>query len=77
MKTFLPRQFDTQMFSLAELDLASEYLPRTAVFEIPLVIAVTRIIRIMDFFVPNSGSPSSTQSGFVFSDLNFSSSIAC
>ena len=33
--------------------------------------AVTWIIRILNFFASNSGSPSYTQSGIIFSDLNF------
>ena len=70
MTMVLHPQFATQMYSLAELDLSFEYLPRTVVFEIQAH-AATRIMRILNFFVPNSGSPFCTQSDINCSDLNF------
>ena len=58
------------VFSVAEIDLSFEWLSITVVFEIQALV-VTRIMRILNFFVPNFGSPCRTRSSIFFSELNF------
>ena len=60
----------TNVFSHVELDLHMDWLPIIVIFEVQ-VHAVIRIMRILNFFVPNSGSPRCTQSGLIFSDPDF------
>ena len=60
----------TNVFSHAELDLHIEWLPTSVILEVQAH-AVTRTMRILNFFVPNSGSPCCTQLGIIFSDLKF------
>ena len=60
----------TSVFSDVELDLPIDWLPIIVVFEIQAH-AVTRKLRILNFFVPNSGSPCCTQSSIIFTELNF------
>ena len=45
----------TNVFSHVELDLAMDWLPTAVIFEIQAH-AVTRIMRILNFFAPNFGS---------------------
>ena len=60
----------SSVFSHSELDVAYEYLPRSAVFEIQALV-VTQMMRILNFFALNLGSPCCTQSSIIFSELNF------
>ena len=60
----------TNVFFHAELDLSIGLPPITAVFEIQAH-AVTRIIRLLNFFAPILGSPCYAQSSIIFSELNF------
>ena len=60
----------TNVFSHVELDLHMDWLPIIVIFEVQAH-AVIRIMRILNFFVPNSGSPRCTQSGLIFSDPDF------
>ena len=60
----------TSVCSFVELDLPIGWLSRSVVFGTQAH-AVTRIMRVLNFFVPNSGSPCCTESGIIFSDPNF------
>ena len=53
-----------------KLDLSHEYLPTIVVFDIQALVA-GRIMHILNFFLPNSGSPRCTQSSIIFSELHF------
>ena len=65
----------TSVREYTQLDLANEYLQIIAVFEIRALVG-TRISRILNFFVPNFGSPCLTQSeNFLWSEL--SAKLAC
>ena len=56
--------------SHAELDLPIDELPVIVVSQIQALVA-TRLINVLNFFAPNSGSPCRTQSGIIFSELIF------
>ena len=60
----------TNVFSHAELALPIDWLPIIVIFEVQAH-AVTLIIRILNFFVPNFGSPCCTHSDTILSELNF------
>ena len=55
------------MLTLVELDLSVHWLSIIVVFEIQ-ALAVTRIMRILNFFALNFGSPCRLQSSIIFSD---------
>ena len=59
----------TNVFSLVELGLPIDWLSIIVFFEIQALF-VTRIMRVLNFFASNSGSPCCAQSD-MFSDLNF------
>ena len=71
-------QFATQVFitpwpaweNTFKLDLSNESLPIIVVLEIQALVAA-RIMHILNFFVPNSGSSGRTHSDLIFSELNF------
>ena len=71
VKTALHLQFTTQVYSLTlGLICPIDWLSTNVVFEIQAH-AVTRIMRILNFFAPKFGSPCCTQSRKNFSELNF------
>ena len=78
MKMVLGPQLATQKNSHVELDLPIDWLSMIVVFAI-LAHVVARIVRILNFFVPNFGSPCCTRSSiiFVLGDLDHQNRILC
>ena len=71
VKTALHFQFTTQIYSLTlTLICSTDQLLVSLVSEIQALVA-TQLIHILNFFAPNYGSPYRTQSGIIFSELNF------
>ena len=71
MKMVLRLQFATQMYSLSlSLICPMNVFQQLKVFKIQALVA-TRIMRILNFFVPNFESPCHTQPSIIFSEFNF------